>query len=374
MSKIKIRAANREDVDLLFSWVNDPESMSAKLKTRQPISKENHDKWFEERLRDKDTGIWIGEIDNRPIGQVRLQLDQGMMEIDVFVASDYRNLGAARFLIDYAAARHAENWPDRQIFARIRHENFPSKHLFLKGGYKLNKVQNDHVILILSAATDWWKRKRKIQLIVDNPSWIIGHVQELAEKLSDLGDQVTILNSYDSSQSVDINFLLGCTKLAPPEFLSQARLSLCVHESELPLGKGFSPLTWQIIEGQNVIPVNLFYAIIDGDAGPVVYREKMTFEGHELIDEMREVQGNMTIDMCMRYLSEEIPPLGDHQVGEPSCYRRRKPEDSQLDPNQSLAAQFDQLRVVDNNRYPAYFYLRGKKYSITIEKLPSRSN
>ena len=56
------------------------------------------------------------------------------------------------------------------------------------------------------------------------------------------------------------------------------------------------------------------------------------------------------------------------QVGNPSYYRRRTPADSALDPNASLASQFDLLRVADYHRFPAYMDLRGHRYVITIEK------
>ncbi len=42
------------------------------------------------------------------------------------------------------------------------------------------------------------------------------------------------------------------------------------------------------------------------------------------------------------------------QQGEASYYRRRRAADSQLDPHCSLAEQFNLLRVVDNQRYPAF--------------------
>ena len=55
------------------------------------------------------------------------------------------------------------------------------------------------------------------------------------------------------------------------------------------------------------------------------------------------------------------------QTGEASYYRRRRPVDSQLDPERTLAEQFDLLRVVDNDRYPAFFEWRGRRYGLLIQ-------
>ena len=366
---MEVRPAVQSDMEQLYSWVNEPESLSAKLRTKQPIAKSQHEIWYEQRLADPDTRIWIGKSEETLIGQVRTELNNGMMEIDVFVSPLHRGKGAARTLVDFAATQCAKIWPTRKVFARILHSNFASKQLFSCAGYRLDRAEDDHFILILDDEEDWWNGQRKIQIVVDNPSWITGYAHKLAKKLRDLGDDVTVLDSYDESRSVDVHLLLGCTKLAPPQFLSQARASLCVHESDLPSGKGFSPLTWQIIEGQNNIPINLFYATKEGDAGPIVYRDKMMFEGHELIDEIREVQGHMTIDLCMRFFSERTPPLGKHQEGESSYYRRRTPADSELDPQKTLAELFDQLRIVDKTRYPAHISFRGHNYRIDIDKI-----
>jgi methionyl-tRNA formyltransferase len=52
----------------------------------------------------------------------------------------------------------------------------------------------------------------------------------------------------------------------------------------------------------------------------------------------------------------------------PTYYRRRTPEDSRLDPQRSIAEQFDLLRVVDPDRFPAFFDLCGHRYVVRIEK------
>ncbi|MEA3640976.1 MAG: hypothetical protein VBE63_13670 [Lamprobacter sp.] len=69
----------------------------------------------------------------------------------------------------------------------------------------------------------------------------------------------------------------------------------------------------------------------------------------ELIDELRTVQAEATHALC-RWLVDTYPTSaeqGQAQTGEESFYPRRRPVDSRLDAESSLAAQFDLLRVVD---------------------------
>ncbi len=49
--------------------------------------------------------------------------------------------------------------------------------------------------------------------------------------------------------------------------------------------------------------------------------------------------------------------------------RKRFPKDSKIDPEKSIADQFNILRVADPNRYPAFFEYLGNKYLIEIKKV-----
>ena len=53
----------------------------------------------------------------------------------------------------------------------------------------------------------------------------------------------------------------------------------------------------------------------------------------------------------------------------PTYYRKRTPEDSRLDPDKSIAEQFDLLRVADEERYPAFMDYRGHRYKIVMTKV-----
>ena len=222
----------------------------------------------------------------------------------------------------------------------------------------------------MSGVPAWWAAPRRIAVVVDNPSWIVPFAQDLVDRINAGGDEARFCATHDEIGEVAVAFYLGCIRLSPPEVLARAQRNLVVHESDLPRGRGMSPLTWQIIEGRSEITVCLLEATDEVDAGPVIYRDTITFEGHELIDELRERQGRTTVGLCLRLLSEGAPPAGTEQTGAPSVYPRRTPKDSVLDPEKTIAEQFDLLRTIDNTRYPAYFELRGHRYRLTITKVP----
>ena len=125
-------------------------------------------------------------------------------------------------------------------------------------------------------------------------------------------------------------------------------------------------MTWQILEGSTTIPICLFNAREEVDAGTVIYRDCIMLGGNETYEEWRSLQGEKTLEMCRRFLDEPVPPEGTEQRGRPTTYERRSPSDSRLNPNRTIAEQFDLLRVSDPDRYPAYFDHRGRRFTLHL--------
>jgi methionyl-tRNA formyltransferase len=146
------------------------------------------------------------------------------------------------------------------------------------------------------------------------------------------------------------------------------KYNLVVQESDLPKGKGWSPLTWQVIEGFKKIPITLFEAKEEIDSGDIFLQDYIELEGTELINDIRRLQGEMTIKLCLEFIKQYDNITGRDQSGESTYYRKRLSQDSELDINRSIKDQFNLLRVVDNERYPAFFVLNEKKYIIKIYK------
>lgn len=206
-----------------------------------------------------------------------------------------------------------------------------------------------------------------IQVLVDNRhSWILPFSLELVKILKEKGHRSVLLHDHKEVKQGDILCLLSCEKIF--KNLSLNRHNLVVHESALPKGKGWSPLTWQILEGRNKIPITLFEAMEKVDAGPIYFQDFISFEGHELLVELKEAQGRKTIELILKFVEKYPNVTSIPQQGVSTFYARRKPEDSELDVHKNIEEQFNLLRVCDNDRYPAYFNFRGEKYVIKISK------
>lgn len=226
----------------------------------------------------------------------------------------------------------------------------------------------------MNTSASFGQKPRRISIVVDNPSWVLPFAERLAGLIAAAGNEAKLCREHNDVDIGEVAFYLGCVHVASPDILARNKWNLVVHASDLPKGRGFSPLTWLVLDGRNTIPVCLLHAAEKVDSGPIVYRDEIQFEGHELIGEMRRVLGEKTIELCLRYLSGAAPQEGAPQKGEPTHLRRRRPEDSRLDPHKSIAEQFNLLRTVDNDAYPAHFDLFGCRYILRISKADRRND
>lgn len=211
----------------------------------------------------------------------------------------------------------------------------------------------------------------RINILNDNPkSWIVGYIEELKDLLFSLNYKVNHCTRHCELLEAELTFIIGCEQIVEEKYLHLSKHNLVIHGSALPQGRGMSPVTWQILEGKNEIPITLFEAGRDFDSGDIYIQRVIDFNGTELIDELRHKQAITVISMILEFVSQypKILETRREQTGKESIYRRRTPADSELDVNKSIVDQFNLLRVVDNYRYPAFFKHLGETYYIKITK------
>jgi len=209
---------------------------------------------------------------------------------------------------------------------------------------------------------------KNITVLVDNDSWIIPYASLLVKKLNDEGLSATFASNHEEVNEGDVCFFLGCTKIANSSLLGKNKHNLVVHESSLPQGKGFAPVAWQILENKNNISVCLIEAEGDVDSGGIWLTDVIELDGTELSNEWREKQGNISISLALSFVHKYDSLKVKKQEGNSSFYRRRNPKDSEISADSSLAEQFNLLRVVSNDNYPAFFYHKDQKYILNITK------
>lgn len=205
-------------------------------------------------------------------------------------------------------------------------------------------------------------------LVDDEKSWFIPYARELRKRLEAQGLTAELIHDKNAANGGKISFILSCTRIVGKDFLCKYEHNIVVHASDLPSGKGFAPLKWQILEGKEEIVLTMFEAVEAVDAGPYYLKEKLHFCGTELLDELQAMMAEKIIVMCAAYAAAPDSFQAIEQSGKESFYAKPTRENDRLDIDKTIRQQFNHLRIADNENFPLWFSYCGQKYYIKIYK------
>jgi len=208
-----------------------------------------------------------------------------------------------------------------------------------------------------------------INLLCDNKnSWFWNYSENFKKELENKKHKVNICTSENDLASADISVFISCINIVTSKGLRKSNSNIVCHPSDLPNGKGHSPIAWEILKGVNELTFTLFEAVEGVDSGPIYDKVKVGLSGHELNSEIKKIQAETTFKMIGKYIDLYPSVDSSQQEGKETFYKKRTPQDCQLDINKSIVEQFNLLRTVDNNLYPAFFLYKNHKYILKIEK------
>ena len=99
-AQVRLRPATDRDSGLLLELRNDPEAVRFSVSGRG-VNPAEHGDWLSARLADPSTHLWIAEEGRKPVGQVRVDVEDGTGTVSIGIAPSRRGrgLGRARSLI-----------------------------------------------------------------------------------------------------------------------------------------------------------------------------------------------------------------------------------------------------------------------------------
>jgi len=210
-----------------------------------------------------------------------------------------------------------------------------------------------------------------ITILCTNPTHpVMPWLQRWQAEQQARGHTVSLCADKTELTSGDVLFLVSCGQIIREAERSRFRATLVLHASDLPRDRGWSPHIWRIVEGESRITVSLLEAREPLDSGDIWMKVHFDLAGDELLPEINERLFAAELELMTAAVDGFGTIRPTPQESAVTQYRRlRTADDSRLDPDRSLAAQFDLLRVVDNDRYPAFMDHRGARYVIRIEKV-----
>jgi len=213
----------------------------------------------------------------------------------------------------------------------------------------------------------------KIQILISKKSWAKEKIDLIKKILSKFSKNIVIINSHKNlRKNYDINILFSYFKIIEKKYLDRSKKNIVIHASNLPYGRGMSPLTWQILEGKTKIIFSLIEANEKMDEGKIFYKKNVKIPRNVLFDEIKKIQLETSLKLILKFLNKYKStgkfPITTPQKGKSYYFKIRTQTDSKLDIDKSLRSQFNHLRVCDPKHYPSFFIINKKKFIIRIHK------
>lgn len=138
--------------------------------------------------------------------------------------------------------------------------------------------------------------------------------------------------------------------LVPSEIL-QAAECVCFHMTDVPYGRGGSPLQNLILRGHEQTTMSALRMVPELDSGPVYLKRPLQLTGSA--QQIFERLAELVYDMAAEIIATEPEPVP--QTGEVTWFPRRNPEQSRLPADATARQLYDHIRMLDAQTYPRAF-------------------
>lgn len=273
-----LRDVTENDSKLLFEWANDSGVRNNAIH-KEKIEWEGHKKWFANKILDPATHIYILEANTQDIGQIRFDKVKNYYEIDYSISKDHRGYGYGSKIVEKGIQELAKVTHEENVFrAKVKTQNAASIKVFKKCGFNLIGKE-EH------SGEDYWvfQLNKNLETIVllSEKSWNNKLVKHLQSQFQDY-NWLAISNKKDFTLenleliSPKIIFIPHWSYIIPENIFSNYT---CVvfHMTDLPYGRGGSPLQNLIVREHEVTKISALKVVQELDAGPIYLKEAKSF-------------------------------------------------------------------------------------------------
>lgn len=358
---LHLRQVCSTDRELLFVWANDSVVRANAFHTEQ-IPYADHVKWFADMMADNAIYQYILCENEIPVGQIRFNMEGDRAFIDYSIAAKFRGMGYGTALIQLLLQElETAKIPNEITFVgQVKRENHASANVFEKCGFTPVK-KKDYIQYELV-----WRRHGMRIIIATIKSWNIARAQALQEKYRGVHDICifTKKEEFTAERVCDFQpdyiFLPHWSYIMPREITDNWECVL-FHMTDLPYGRGGSPLQNLIVRGHKETKISAIKMTEKLDGGPVYMKHALSLEGsaQEIFIRCADIIFAKMIPLFLEGGSQQkLKPVP--QQGEPVVFKRRKPEESRLTPEMDLEKIYDYIRMLDAEGYPKAFLEFGK--------------
>ncbi|WP_203300260.1 methionyl-tRNA formyltransferase [Marinobacter sediminum] len=168
-------------------------------------------------------------------------------------------------------------------------------------------------------------------------------------------DPVELGAIIDKEPDIRYIFFLHWNWLVPEQVWKNHEC-VCFHMTDVPYGRGGSPLQNLIVRGHTSTKLTALRMVEEMDAGPVYTKRDMSLSG--TAEEIYKRAGELSFDVIKWMIDAQPQPTP--QQGTPTIFKRRKPAQSELPMDGRVHELYDHIRMLDAPTYPSAFIEYGE--------------
>lgn len=140
-----------------------------------------------------------------------------------------------------------------------------------------------------------------------------------------------------------------------PAHLLERYECVCFHMTDLPYGRGGSPLQNLIARGHRETVLSALRMVEELDAGPVYGKRQLPLDGRA--ETIYRRAADLAFEMIAWIVAHQ--PAPEPQRGEVTRFERRRPAQSRLPATGDANTLYDHIRMLDAPTYPKAFIEHG---------------
>jgi methionyl-tRNA formyltransferase len=151
-----------------------------------------------------------------------------------------------------------------------------------------------------------------------------------------------------------------------PEEVFEKYECIVFHMTDLPYGRGGSPLQNLIVLGKEKTKISALKVVKELDAGPIYLKKELNLYGNakEIFLRANSIIEHMIIEIIVDNLEPK------EQIGDIVHFKRRKPKDSNMVDLKEIKDVYNYIRMLDADGYPKAFieneYFKFEFYNASL--------
>lgn len=193
-------------------------------------------------------------------------------------------------------------------------------------------------------------------LIATIKSWNISNAEKFIKDNPD--KEITLItdkNSLTHNRLKEINpkyvFIPHWSWIIPADVYENFEC-IIFHMTDLPFGRGGSPLQNLIVRGIEKTKISAIQCVKELDGGDVYLKKDLSLKGSA--EQIFKSASKIIFEKMIPYIIKNNPkPIA--QAGEIVEFKRRKPQESDISGLDNLDKVYDYIRMLDGEGYPSAF-------------------